>query len=206
MNLKSVNGRQLLHLTTAEMSARNLARVTSGIPTFLRNLLVTNAVWIAGGALRSSFDKTPVADFDLFFRSSRYVDRVEAALKAFGAKQVFKCPEGKLQSFVIGSAKIQLITPRFYTTVFDLVGSFDFTVCQFAFDGEYVTLGRDGLHDAKYKRLRVQKLEYPVATLNRIGKYRYGKGYWMSEEDWGQVIKTIQGQQFRPEALALYID
>lgn len=206
MKFWSVNNRQVLHVRADDLSHRNLVRLTSGLPSFIRKLLQANRVWVAGGALRSSFDKTPVADFDLFFSSPQYASQTEEALKLFGAKQVFKCPEGKLQTFELGSAKIQLITPRYYSTVFDLVGSFDFTVCMFAFDSEYVTLGRDGLKDAKIRKLVVQRLEYPVATLNRIGKYRWGKGYFMTQSDWQSVINAIQTTRFDPANLQLYID
>jgi len=206
MKFWSVNDRQVLHVPAHELSLRNQVRVTSGLPSFIRELLKPNAVWVAGGALRSSFDKTPVADFDLFFESATHAMFAEAQLYDMGARAVFTCPAGKLRTFELGSAKIQLITPRYYSTAFDLVGSFDFTVCQFAFDGRYVTIGRDALADTKVKRLVVQKMEYPVATLNRMGKYRWGKGYFMSELEWAKVISVIQSTTFDSNNLQLYID
>jgi hypothetical protein len=74
--------------------------------------------------------------------------------------------------------KIQLITPRFYSSIFDLIDSFDFTVCQFAVSSDSPLIIYTRLlsvSDALNSALRINALEYPVATLKRTSKYiRYG--------------------------------
>lgn len=194
-----------MKILLSSLCSRNYLRLMSQIPTIVLNVLRADRVWLAGGALRSMFDRTPICDFDLFFFGEG--DKVLAleTLKKAGAVVVFTCPQGSMVTLKFGAFKIQLITPRYYATASELINTFDFTVCRVAFDGTTLTVAPEAIRDARRKRLVIHELEFPISTINRIAKYRE-KGYWMAESEWITLIQRIQTTQFEPEKLVLYID
>lgn len=135
--------------------------------------------YIAGGAARViATGRGEVNDYDVFFYDDWSARRMKEFLLSEGFTETFVCPKGHLINMEKDKVKIQLITPRYYGTVFDLIESFDFTVCQFAITSAspllvYSTLL--SISDTIDERLRINVLEYPVATLKRVWKYtRYG--------------------------------
>lgn len=67
--------------------------------------------------------------------------------------------------------KIQLIKKIFFKDAANLIDSFDFTICQFATDGEDLLCGDFSLWDLARKRLVVHKITYPVSSIRRLIKY-----------------------------------
>lgn len=154
-------------------------------------------VVIAGGAVRAYFHAEQIEDFDLFFRRNNdftfreNIDRVRHTLMDKGFKETFVCPEGKLYTYkkdieiditkvthyTKTPIKVQLITEKEFIGVQELLDSFDFTVTQFAYDDEgRVWWSPQAISDTVDQMLNINKITYPVATLNRIIKYNK-KGY-----------------------------
>lgn len=108
------------------------------------------------------------------------------------------------------TAKIQLIHFKFYANAAEVIDSFDFTLCQFAFDGETLTYADFALFDAARKRLVIHKITYPVSTMRRLLKYQQ-QGFYACTGCLTTILSdTIQSpeltqQVLSAEALA-YID
>lgn len=172
-------------------------------------------VWLAGGAARSLITNERVSDYDLFFHDHTDRDATIDRLRAIGYSKVFECPKGELQTWKgKNTPKVQLITKRYYADMHDLINSFDFTVCKFATEARGTSGGArvvirhaEDEFDAVNRYLRIWKIEYPIATLNRIQKY-LAKGYkpWDGQFFWESVALAIQDIVLTDENSALYVD
>jgi hypothetical protein len=167
---------------------------------------VRPGVWLAGGAIRSLFDNTEIEDYDLFFSDYRlYIDTFARLISIHGFEIKFICPEGKLITLKNkAGVKVQLITAQFYQSEVQLINTFDFSVTQFATDGETIFVGSTSIQDAENKVLRLENLSYPVATINRLFKYKK-KGYNIGEAI-RQIVDTLQENPEVEYDIRLYID
>jgi hypothetical protein len=188
------------------LTSDNIARWRFFRMDWVHNLIQPNRVWVAGGALRTMVDPTEeVADYDLFFSSAEDAAATINYLKQHGWKLVFECPRGELYTFKVRGIKAQCITKHYYTSAEALLDSFDFTVCQAAYDGQTLTLTKDFIRSVQQKRLILNKVTYPVATINRLMKYK-AKGYVVTEKLLVDLVTDIAGKQFDDNQMALYID
>lgn len=171
-------------------------------------LLDVDNVWLAGGAIRCVFSGETIQDFDLFFRNRDYFKGVKNRLERLNAKLIFQCPQGELHTYMIDGMKIQLIVKKFYSTAVDLIDSFDFTICQFAYDGKVIETYENCLQHLVKKELHINKIEYPIATINRMVKYAK-RGYKHTKcclELFNSIQDGILKGQYSPENLQLYIE
>lgn len=132
--------------------------------------------WIAGGALRRTLlGKEPESDFDFFFRDAGQLKEFSSGLEARGLKKIKETIHHVHYRGKIGDSGIdrdvQCIRFAFYEDAAAVINSFDYTICQLAFDGETLTLGEFTLWDLGRKRLAIHKITYPVATMRRMLKY-----------------------------------
>ena len=72
---------------------------------------------------------------------------------------------------------IQLIKLVWYESSEHVIDSFDFTVAQFATDGEDLVFNPIGILDLARKRLVLHRMQFPSSTLRRMIKYSK-KGYY----------------------------
>lgn len=139
--------------------------------------LTAQGPWLAGGALRRTLmGKEPESDLDFFFRDAQQLDEFEARLVASGLRKVRETEHhrhyrGKLGPDDPVERDVQLIRFAFYGNAEAVIDSFDFTICQFAFDGMTLTVGEYALWDLGRKRLAVHKITYPVSSMRRMLKY-----------------------------------
>lgn len=178
---------------------------------------------IAGGALRTLIDKEDVVcDIDLFFKNEEDIQKTKNELEAYGYVCVFQCPLGYLSTYyffgdnVVGKrfdgkdeyevlSKVQLITRDLYTDLEHVVSSFDLMPCCVAMDNERLVFADKWVKSVKKKMLYLNNLAYPVATLNRIDKYKR-KGYYASEDFYQDIIRSVREGTFDGDRLMLYID
>ncbi|WP_293012247.1 hypothetical protein [Oceanicaulis sp.] len=146
-----------------------LAGVLSKLPK-----LSEKGPWLAGGALRRTLlGVAPDSDFDFFFADKDQLDEFVSALP----KKLKKVRETDHHVHYCGpldggqKRDVQAIRFRFYDDAASVLDSFDFTICQFAFDGSTLTTTPEALFDLGRKRLAVHKVTYPVATMRRLIKY-----------------------------------
>ena len=86
-------------------------RIKNELKIFLNEIGLVDDAYICGGAIRGFFDKSKIADIDLFFLNESSRNKQYLALENAGATLIFQCKENKLSSFVYENIKIQLISP-----------------------------------------------------------------------------------------------
>lgn len=178
---------------------------------------------IAGGALRTLIDKEDaVCDIDLFFKNEEDIQKTKDKLEDNGYVCVFQCPLGYLSTYyffgenVIGKrfdgkdeyevlSKVQLITRDLYADLEHVVSSFDLMPCCVAMDNERLVFADKWVKSVKKKMLYLNNLTYPVATLNRIDKYKR-KGYYAGEAFYQDIVRSVREGVFDGDRLMLYID
>jgi hypothetical protein len=178
---------------------------------------------IAGGSLRTLIDEEDtVCDIDLFFKDEESIANTKKLLEDNEYVCVFQCPLGYLSTYykfsenIVGErfdgspeyevlSKVQLITRDLYIDLEHVVSSFDLMPCCVAMDDERIVFADKWVKSVKKKMLYLNNLTYPVATLNRIDKYKH-KGYYAGEAFYVDIIKTIQSGSFDGDRMSLYID
>lgn len=179
----------------------------SKVDDIVRDILSSriHGVVLAGGAARSCVDwalgEDKPRDYDFFFETTEASVELEKFLVAKGFEITFVCPLGKLTSLEkkrseAETVKVQLIKDKFFPEPISLIWSFDFTVTMFAIsiDQPLLALTTDlAVYDAIQKVLRINRLEYPVATLNRVDKY-LSYGYRPIHEFFRQIASAINEQ------------
>lgn len=136
----------------------------------------TKDVWIAGGAIRQWFnDGELVTDIDVFGKNQESLDNFVSE-KLWAAKKISE--QDHLSSFSLNGQLIQVIKYDYYDSIHNLLDSFDFTVCQFAWDGKTVYSTEAAIVSVLRKHLRVHQITKELAadSLRRAFKYQR-KGY-----------------------------
>lgn len=154
-------------------------------------ILCLKGVILGGGSLQTLVNRDiNVNDYDIFFQDFRVVPAVENILEKAGYKKIFQCKQHTLTTYYRkGLPKIQLIKMREYYDGFDLIHQFDITACMWAYDGATVYTTKQAIHDTKKRVVKFNKIEYPLATLNRISKYKYVKKFSITLETYEEFFK-----------------
>jgi len=130
--------------------------------------------WVAGGALRRTLlGQEPESDFDLFFRDKDQLADCKTLLESMGFTQRKETEHHvHFTGMLAGKERdVQLIRFAYYAIAQEVIESFDFTICQFAFDGETLYCGDYALWDLGRKRLAINKITFPLSTMRRVLKY-----------------------------------
>ncbi len=182
--------------------------------------IIGRGSYLAGGALRTLLDpKEQISDYDIFFEDMRRsvldelydeepknmarVKEVQDILLTEGFKCVFECPLGELFTYKLGDIKIQLILATVGEPQ-NVITTFDFGACRAAFDGNTLYFDKEFVRDTKTKRLSVQSVTFPVATIKRLVKYA-NKGYNINNATL-QFMEKVSGQVWDGDQLRLYVD
>lgn len=161
----------LARSTDREFDDTTVAKVLAGLPS-----LSPAGPWLAGGALRRTLlQQEPDSDFDFFFRDADQLAAFTADLDFRDMEKVRETEHHVHYRGRIGDSAlpvdIQCIRFAFYASAEAVIDSFDFTICQFAFDGTTLTTGHYSLWDLGRKRLAVHKVTFPVSSMRRVLKY-----------------------------------
>ena len=194
--------------TTVEEYLDDLSEETGdGDYEILKLVRDIHGVFLAGGFWRSVQDPSNeiVEDYDLFFTGVQAKEEIEKQLISMGFAQLFKCPQGELTTYKQGDHKVQLVTKFWYKSQEDLIGSFDITACCASWDGEKFICNRRFKSDVMNKRIYLNKITFPVATMNRIAKYSR-KGYKLMGKTNMEFLEFINGIDFADFDMALYVD
>lgn len=140
--------------------------------------------WLAGGAIRRLICGHKLdSDFDFFFKSKEKFEEFYNKIKENKDINVLK--EFKNQHNITLSVsilfdsesnnwktyKLQLININYYNTLEDVLNSFDYTLCMFGLEGTNLVCGDSALWDLGRKKIVINKITYPVASLRRLIKY-----------------------------------
>jgi len=162
---------------------------------------------LAGGAMRSFINKTEDPnDFDLFIVGDS--PELKAKILAFcdtNYENIFRCPQELMYTYKTPFGKLQLICPKIYTSIEDLLDSFDITAGRSAYDGTVLCTFKSFIKSVKKKVLSFHKISFPLATMNRMYKYKsYGYSIYEASE---QFLREVNGGFFPEDNLFVhYID
>lgn len=146
-------------------------------------------VFVAGGALLSMATKSPVADYDLYLKNSKYLLEVVEYIRECGG-YVIKFSNNAI-TFKLNEKNdkgerilVQLMYFKDFETAKDIFEVFDFSVCMAAFDCDTKKYhyGDTFWQDAASRTIRFNpKTRYPLNSMIRTIKYRekgfkFGKG------------------------------
>jgi hypothetical protein len=182
--------------------------------------LVNDKCYLAGGAMRSLITGETPQDYDLFFSEENEVDLIKEKLAAMGAECYWACPEGKMFSYKLKinagdeifpepiEIKIQLILQS-YNSFEDHLHSFDFDCCCCGTDGQSITFTKKFVKSVKFKRLTLNRLMFPVATIKRLVKFS-NKGFNINPAV-ESIVNNIHGNGMRgiiydEDQMRIYID
>lgn len=152
----------------------------------------------AGGVWRGIFDLNDyIQDVDLFpVGATMPADIVEMFIKharKCGWYLIFKCPENTMATFKTAEGlKVQLIYNQPYSSIEDLLSTFDIRACKLAYNYGHNQLvyASNAASDIKLKEIVLDNITYPVATLSRIEKYKR-KGYTISDKEMRKYFLSV---------------
>lgn len=170
--------------------------------------LSSSGPWLGGGALRRTLIGDPLdSDFDFFFASQEQMDGWVAALPQ-PADLVRESAHHKHYRMHIAGRDVdaQAIHFRFYGSASEVADSFDYTICQFVFDGVTLTYGDYSLWDLGRRKLAVHKITYPVASMRRALKYGR-QGYTVCDGAMATLLRqTVSTPEIMANLSVEYID
>lgn len=150
--------------------------------------------WLCGGAVRRLVqDGENVSDWDYFFASPDQAAQFEGWMLQHSGQKVKTTSTNT--TWQIGNRTVQAISVSYYASIEEVLDSFDFTICQFGWDGEVLTVGPYALFDLGRKRLALHKLTYGVSTLRRLMKYSK-QGFTVCGGVLGEILqRTIENPE-----------
>lgn len=147
--------------------------------------------WLVGGALRRSIlNKEIDSDLDIVFSSVEQRDKFHVELTSLGFIPTERGTNTDWTHTDIKNVKVQSIYLRYYNNAEEILDSFDFTICQFAFDGSFLYCGEFALFDLANKRLVPHRITYPSASLRRIIKY-VNQGFYMCSGSATEFLRQV---------------
>lgn len=140
--------------------------------------------WIAGGSVWKSIERLPLkCDIDFFFASPQQFEVYQRIFQSvFFRNHILSEKKTKYSityDFHIYDAKtgfnrtqkIQFVNFKFWPNIETLLGDFDFTACQFGYDGKNLIFGDTSLNDVKNRQIVFGKIHDVVATAYHVKKY-----------------------------------
>ena len=155
-----------------------------------------NGPWIAGGACLRWFQNLPVgeSDIDVFCANAKQAARVIEDIKSFGSFQV-KWESDNAVTLThhrkddwTTNWTIQVITRRYFSSLKEVINSFDITVCEVGTGGNEWELGPITARDIRERNLRFKIPMQPDAP-KRLTKY-WSYGYRPVEGTIEQIVSS----------------
>jgi hypothetical protein len=149
--------------------------------------------WVAGGSVWKSIEGKPLTcDIDFFFQSSKqceywyrtmlsipYTHRIVSEPKSNSYNTSFKyCVKCGDRNKLF---TIQLVSFKFFPDIQTMLNDFDFTACQFGYDGINLYTGDTSLDDVRNREIIYNKISDSYATSRHVRKYT-DIGFKISEQ------------------------
>lgn len=147
--------------------------------------------WVAGGAVRDFFARENTeSDIDVFFVNDIALTNARTELED-GLKLKLLYENPSVIAYKWRGKVVQLIRQYFFSSPQECIANFDFTVCSCAVDEKGVYVHDNFFQDLAGRRLAINKLPFPLATLQRLQKY-VQKGYVACNGTLLEIAKGIQ--------------
>lgn len=132
--------------------------------------------WLAGGAVRKFYLNESIenSDWDIWFNSPDQYQKAYQKMKELKASVAFETDNAisfKYYPENEPAQTIQLIRRKFYDNPYEIIGGFDFSVCQLATDGHKIIASDYAIRDIKSRTLRLTQDHIPQYIVPRIVKY-----------------------------------
>jgi hypothetical protein len=152
--------------------------------------------------------KLESSDIDIFFETESRFQETYSKFKDQSIKKPFANDRNLSLRLDNVPCEVQLVGIGLYPTISHLIDSFDYTICMLGIDSKdgIMFVGNRTLYDIGSKKLCVNKITYPIASMRRIIKYvKYG--YYMCPLEMAEFLKQSQSIDLSIESnLLLYID
>lgn len=146
--------------------------------------------WIAGGALRAHFANEKVKDIDVFFPSR---SAFKAVWKKIEDNSEVLVDNGTVRRILYLTQKTPIdLVKRPFSSLTATLEAFDFTVACAALSSCALYFHKDFFYDLAGRRLRINALPFPAATLVRLQRYAH-RGYHACPETMRQLALAING-------------
>lgn len=181
----------------------NLIPSDDNIPVNIIDPCIKNGPWIAGGACLRWFERKPLgySDIDVWCSSPHQardlVNKFKQQPATFIKYESNNAVTIQVADPEVEPAKIwnvQVITKRYFSSLEEVVNSFDISICQIGTDGNQWILGNKTAYDINKKNIRFVNIN--PQSLQRLVKYiAYG---------FKPVDGEIEKIQSNPESIWLY--
>jgi hypothetical protein len=189
-----------------ELKTKRFYSIFQNIHKDFYEFFVKNEAYLGGGAIRSVLNKEKINDLDFFFSNPDQKSRFVQFLKDIGSEEIFACPKGELFTYKKNDIKIQVIANKYFQQADDLIGTFDFEICMCCLQGNTLTTYDDVLRTIRDKKLTINRITFPSASLKRMSKY-ISYGYKADEKFYQDFIYAIRTSNFNePQIRQVYID
>lgn len=177
--------------------------------------------WLAGGALRRTIMRTPLeSDFDFFFASQEQFEAFVEGVKGRGGwlvsqnehnatlrmPSVAPKPTGQDEfSDYEPELLIQAIKTSWFASLEAVLDSFDFTLCQFGYDGRRLVCGDYALWDVGRRRIVPHRITFATASMRRLLKYT-NQGFTACAGSLSDFLQKVVTEPEVIRAETLYLD
>lgn len=172
--------------------------------------LGSSGPWIAGGSVRRLFIGAPMdSDFDFFFANPEQAGNFLISMKKLGA--ILKNENEKNSTWLVPAIEsgpeltVQAVTFAYFESMRQVIESFDFTICQFAYDGDHFEVGEFSLWDSARKRIVPAKITFGVSSVRRLLKYGR-QGYTICGGALADILQQVVDNPTIIHAETQYID
>jgi len=180
--------------------------ILNAFPSIVVSSIKAGNCWIAGGFIRRWWGNIKQdSDIDLFFSSKETYDIICTSLDAEAEEPCLVSEFNRMYTIKINdewTINVQCIHHQFYANTEALLDSFDFTICQFAYDGTSICTTELTIIDSQRKRLVPHKITFGVSSLRRIVKYSK-QGYYMCGGAATSFLNQIKPENIRGEVISL---
>tara|TARA_R110002012_G_scaffold113857_1_gene259986 strand:+ start:2109 stop:2894 length:786 start_codon:yes stop_codon:yes gene_type:complete len=144
--------------------------------------------WIAGGVLRDYLsDREMVTDCDMFFPNEEEYMKCRNFLIDNGGEIIWESDNGVKINY---KGSTYDLVKFFAKDPEETIEKFDFTLSQFAIDGDNLYYGDTSFEDLKDNKLVLKYITNPFSTLKRALSH-YGKGFYMDGDEMEKLYKDV---------------
>lgn len=184
------------------------AKVVKGLPEAVQPQPA--GPWLCGGAVRAFIEgRDPDSDYDFFFATSEaFVVAADAMRHAGWSAKRETAHNVTFVGRVEGSSLdiiVQLIKTDFYPNIEAVLDSFDFTICQFGYDGADIVMGPYSAWDLSRKRIAVHRITYAASSVRRLLKYA-AKGFTVCQGAATTLLRAVASDPSVIRSDVQYVD
>jgi len=165
--------------------ARQFINNDSELLTILRQLppIGSDGPWVAGGSVWKTIENMPLnCDVDFFFKSPEQSEQWFRQLLSMPyVHRIVSTPIANRYNTSLSyhihsrgfnkTVKLQLISFAFTKDIEELLNSFDFTACQFAYDGQMLYSGDNSFEDLRNREIIFRNIRDNYSTSVHVEKY-----------------------------------